>query len=137
VGETAEKAIAPKSVPPAPSGTSTLPAAGPGKSNQVASRIPVAGIAWTQPKRRSQASPPYPATLKSQQIEGQVVVMVNIDATGKVTAVKIIKESPYPEFNEAARTYALSEEWEPALRDGVPAPYTLSYTYKFRLTEDQ
>jgi protein TonB len=136
VGETAEKAVAPKSVTAAPSGTSTIPAAGPGRSNQVASRIPVAGIAWEKPKRKAPKNPPYPATLRSQGIEGDVVVLVNIDATGKVTTVKIIKESTSPEFNEAARATALAEEWEPALRDGVPAPYTLSYTYRFRLNDE-
>jgi len=136
VGETAEKAVAPKTVGPAPSGNSTIPAAGPSKSNQAASRIPVAGISWEKPKRKTPRNPPYPATLRSQAIEGDVVVLVNIDATGKVTAVKIIKESTAPEFNEAARTTALAEEWEPALRDGVPAPYTLSYTYRFRLNDE-
>ncbi len=136
VGETEQKAVAPKSVTPAPSGTSTIPAAGPGKSNQVASRIPVAGIAWEKPKRKAPKNPPYPPTLRSQGIEGDVVVLVNIDATGKVTTVKIIKESTSPEFNEAARATALAEEWEPALRDGVPAPYTLSYTYRFRLNDE-
>ena len=136
VGETAEKAAAPKTVTAAPSGTSTIPAAGPGKSNQVASRIPVAGITWEKPKRKTPKNPPYPPTLRTQGIEGDVVVLVNIDATGKVTTVKIIKESPSPEFNEAARATALAEEWEPALRDGVPAPYTLSYTYKFRLNDE-
>ena len=136
VGETAEKAVAPKAVGPAPTGTSPIPAAGPGKSNQVASRIPVAGISWVQPKRKAPKPPPYPATLRSQAVEGDVTVMVNIDATGKVTSAKVIKESSYGEFNETARATALTEEWEPALRDGVPVPYTLSYMYRFRL-EDQ
>ena len=55
------------------------------------------------------------------------------DATGKVTRVKIISASPYPEFNQAADKAAHEEEFEPALRDGIPIPYTLSYTYRFRL----
>jgi hypothetical protein len=36
-------------------------------------------------------------------------VLVFIDATGKVTMVKILHESPYPEFNEAAKKAALAQ----------------------------
>jgi protein TonB len=62
-------------------------------------------------------------------------VMVSIDATGKVTTVKVLKSSGYPELDEAARVAALSEEFEPATRDGAAIPYTLSYTYRFRLED--
>jgi protein TonB len=88
------------------------------------------------PKRKQQKKPAYPETLKSQGIEADVTVMVTLDARGKVTSVKIIKPAPYPEFNAAAEATAREEEFEPALRDGMPIPYTLSYTYRFRL-EDQ
>ena len=138
LGETEKKAVEPKDVTPPPSGTSTLPAAGTGRSNQVARHIPVDGITYTKAKRKgAERKPPYPATLHSQGIEGDVPVLVTIDASGKVTKVKILKESPYPEFNEAARAYALSDEFEPATRDGVPMETTLTYTVKFRLEEGQ
>jgi protein TonB len=87
------------------------------------------------PKRKRPRLPTYPATLKTQGVEADVTVMVSLDETGKVKEVKIITPSPYPEFNEAARTTALKEEFEPALRDGVPVAYTLSYTYRFRIEE--
>jgi TonB family protein len=134
MGEVAEKAVAPREIAGAATGDTKAPASGTG--NKLASRIPVAGVKYVPPKRPHQKKPPYPATLKSQGIEADVMVMVSIDATGKVLSVKIIKPSQYPEFDEAARTTALSETWEPALRDDVPIPYTVSYTYRFRL-EDQ
>ena len=62
-------------------------------------------------------------------------LLVNIDATGRVTSVKVLRPSPYPEFNEAARREALAEQFDPATRDGVPIPYTLSFTYHFRLKD--
>ena len=62
--------------------------------------------------------------------------MVSVDATGKVTKVKIIKESPYPEFNENARTAALAEEYEPETRNGVPMATTLVYEIRFRLEDE-
>jgi periplasmic protein TonB len=75
-------------------------------------------------------------TLKAQGIEGEVEVLVFIDATGKVTNVKILHESPYPEFNEKAKQAALETEWEPATRNGEPMSSTKKYTYRFRLTDD-
>lgn len=137
-GETDKKAVAPKDVSSAPPGQdpNATEARGPGKSNQAASRIPVAGVAYEMPKRLHPHEPPYPEVLKSQGVEDDVGVMVNIDATGKVTACKIIKASQYPEFNEAARIAALAEEFEPAKKNGEPFPYTISYKYRFRL-EDQ
>jgi protein TonB len=133
-GETAERARAPEEVPSvapppvieeAPKGT-----------NKAASRIPTAGVTYEQPRRKTPVKPPYPETLKSQGLEADVTVMVNLDATGKVISVKIIRESPYPEFNEVARTTALSEQFEPATRDGVPIPFSTSFTYRFRLEEE-
>jgi protein TonB len=137
MGETAKKAVAPEAVPP-PSVEAPPVAApsGPAASNQVASRIPVAGVKYSLPKRRNPKKPPYPTTLKSQGIEADVTVLVTISAEGKVTSVKLIKEAPYPEFNQAARQAALDEEFEPAARDGVPIPYTLSFTYRFRLEDE-
>jgi TonB family protein len=88
------------------------------------------------PKRKRAKEPPYPPTLRSQGVEADVMVMVSLDATGKVLSVKIIKGSQYPEFDEAAKTAALAEEFAPAMRDDVPIPYTLSYTYRFRLEDE-
>jgi len=127
----AQKAVAPKvaEVKAAPTARKR------GSLNRAATRIPTAKVKRTLPKRRLPRVPPYPAELKSQGIEANVTVMVELDASGKVTSVKIITPSPYPAFNQAARAAALAEEWEPALRDGVPIPYTLSYTYRFQLED--
>jgi protein TonB len=130
-GQTAERAAAPK-----PSEAPAAPAPAPVKpvvKNEVASRIPVAGVSYTPPRRKRPHEPIYPETLKAQEIEADVGVLVSIDAEGKVTKVKVIGAAPYPEFNQAAEKAAHEEEFEPALRDGVAIPYTLSYTYRFRL----
>jgi protein TonB len=136
LGETAERAVAPKDVSPAPSGVPENSARGPGRSNQIASHIPVAGVKYELPKRRHPAQPLFPPTLKSQGIEGDVTVLVSISAGGKVTKVTVLKASPYPEFNEQARAAALLEDFDPATRDGIAMPYTLSFTYRFRLEDE-
>lgn len=105
-------------------------------ANQAATRIPSKGVTFTEAKwRGAQIKPEFPPTLKAQGVESDVDVLVFIDATGKVTNVKILRESPYPEFNDAAKKAALAQAWEPATRNGEPMPSTKKYAYRFRLTD--
>jgi protein TonB len=100
-------------------------------ANQVATRLP--GARHTLPRRKRASEPPYPPAYRSQGLEADVTVLVTLDGAGKVTAVKVIKPAAFPDFDEAARRAALAEEFEPATRDGVPVPTSLSFTYHFRL----
>lgn len=129
VGQTAQQAVDAREVVPATPDERAV------KSNAAATRIPGAGVEYALPKRKQERKPSYPEVLKSQGIEADVTVMLSLDATGKVSRVKIVTPSPYPEFNEAARIAALAEQFEPATRDGVAIPYTLSFTYRFRLED--
>jgi TonB family protein len=129
IGQTAQQAIDAREVVQASPDESAV------KSNAAATRIPGAGVSYALPKRKQERKPHYPEVLKSQGIEADVTVMLSLDATGKVSRVKIVTPSPHPEFNEAARTAALAEQFEPATRDGVAIPYTLSFTYRFRLED--
>jgi protein TonB len=130
-GKTAEQAVDPNAVPKeAPSGE---PAPG---TNAVASRLPSAGVRYVPPKRVREPKLRYPDTLKVQGLEADVKVSLSIDVTGKVIAVKILTPSPYPEFNDEARATGLREEFEPATRDGNPIPYSLPFTYRFRLQDE-
>jgi len=133
MGETAKTAAPAKDVPKQTINkgpTTVKPVA-----NAVATRIPMAGVEFKQAKRKKEVKPEFPPTLKVQGIEGDVPVIVWIDGNGKVTSVKILKESPYPEFNEAAKKAALADEFEPATRNGVPTPTTLKYNVSFRLVD--
>jgi len=136
LGETdkiaADKDDVPKERPAPVQGTEK-----PTTANQAATRIPRKGVTFVQAKYRGESlKPKYPQTLKAQGIESDVEVLVFIDATGKVTKVKILHESPYPEFNEAAKETALAQTWEPATRNGEPVSWTQKYAYHFRLTDD-
>jgi TonB family protein len=137
VGQTATQAATPRKAAPAKETAPVAKTAAPIQSgpNRVASRIPSAKAKYTMPKRRRPHNPPYPPELRAQGIEADVVVMVTLDETGKVTNVQIIAPSQYPAFNEAALAAAKAEEFEPVLRDGVPVPYTLSYKYRFRIED--
>jgi periplasmic protein TonB len=129
-GETAPKAVDPTRVPARGTAPPTAP---PVSRNQVASRVPTAGVTYVLPKRKRPSEPPYPETLKAQGIEADVTVLVKLGADGRVLTVTIVKGSGYPELDQAARAAAQGEAFEPATRDGVAVPYTLSFTYRFRL----
>jgi len=90
-------------------------------------------MAASAPRRRLAKVPVYPENMKAQLIEADVLVSVNLDAAGKVTRVRIDRGSPHPEFNEAARAAAETELFEPAIENGVAIPFSLSFTYRFRL----
>jgi TonB family protein len=136
LGETENVAVKKEDVPkerPAPVHGTERPTT----VNQTATRIPTKGVTFTESKYRgTQVKPEFPATLKAQGIESDVELLVFIDATGKVTTVKILHESPYPEFNEAAKKAAMAQPWEPATRSGEAMPSTKKYSYRFRLTDD-
>jgi len=136
LGETDKVAVKKEDVPkerPAPVHGTEKPTT----ANQAATRIPSKGVTFSEAKYRgNQVKPDYPPTLKAQGVESDVEVLVFIDTTGKVTNAKILHESPYPEFNEAAKKAALAQAWEPATRNGEPMPSTKKYSYRFRITDE-
>jgi periplasmic protein TonB len=126
-GQTADRAALPRDEAANARAGATAP------QNRPAARIPAEGVKYTAPKMKRKVEPTYPELLKAQGIEADVTVLVSIGAGGEVIDVKIVKGSPYAEFNQAARDTALQQAFEPELRDGVPIPSTLSWVYRFRL----
>ncbi len=106
------------------------------RQQRVAANIPTRDTVFVKPKRVRARKPPYPSTLKAQGIEGDVKVRVNIDAKGKVTQVTVLKGSGHAAFDSAAKSAALSEQFQSATRDGKPVAFTLSYSYRFRIEEN-
>jgi TonB family protein len=136
VGNTREGRTAAQAADPAAVPKEAPPLAGSGVGNAVATRLPSAGVRYVPPRRKVEPTLKFPETLKAQGIEADVKVSIAIDATGKVTAVRMLTPSQYPEFNEEARITALAEQFEPATRDGTPIPYSLPFTYRFRLQDE-
>jgi TonB family protein len=101
----------------------------------VASHIPTRDTQFEKPKRLKPNRPAFPPALKAQGVQGDVVVRVDIAASGQVTSVTIVSSSGYPAFDDAAKQAAASERFAPARRDGIAVPFTLSYSYRFRIEE--
>jgi protein TonB len=134
-GTTDTRAVDPSKVVPGGTGPKDAPPTPVAGPNQVATRLPVGGVKITQAARKRAVEPVYPETLKAQEIEADVPVIVKLDATGRVIDVKVVRPSAYPEFDEAAREAAFKEVFEPATKDGVPIPFTITYTYRFRIQD--
>lgn len=77
---------------------------------------------------------PYPAEAKAQGIVGQVVLQIDIDGDGKVTAVEVKKPAGHG-FDEAARQAALQFVFAPAVKEGKAVPSRILYVYKFEMKE--
>jgi periplasmic protein TonB len=136
MGQTDARATDPTQAKRAPAAASA-PAATPqpGAGQRVASHIPTRDTQFEKPKRLKPNRPEFPAALKAQGIEGDVTVRVDIAASGAVTSVTIVSGSGHPAFDDAAKRAAASERFAPAMRDGKAVPFSLSYSYRFRIED--
>ncbi len=75
--------------------------------------------------------PTYPAELAGRGVAGNVVVEIDIDATGAVVAAKVV-ESAGPEFDAAALAAAKQLQWRPASQGGKAIPVRIRYRFAFR-----
>ncbi len=121
----------PAKTQPAPR-TKTKPYSG--RGNRIARALPQKGITLTKPKRSQKVTPTYPPLLKAQGIEANVIVEVEITATGSVQGVAIVAPAKQREFNLAAKAAALKEKFKPATRNGVAVAYRLTFTYRYRIS---
>lgn len=125
---------------------STVPGGGPsfgvgntrmGESSRIAADPGgVAGQSGAQlvpPRRTREVPPDYPPALRAQSIEGDVVLKVDVDATGHVSGVTIVSASPHLAFNDAAVVAAKSSAYAPAMVNGAPVANTIQFTVRFRL----
>lgn len=90
------------------------------------------GGADTEPVALGEIKVPYPDEAKKNEIEGSVLLNVQVDATGTVTAVTVIKGPGYG-LNEAAREILKKYKFKPATKGGEPVGTSLIYTYTFLL----
>jgi TonB family protein len=84
-----------------------------------------------QAKLISSVQPAYPAMAKSQHVSGNVTIDALIDATGRVTTMKVVSG---PSLLQQAAMDALKQwKYQPAMLDGKAVPMHLSVTIQFHL----
>lgn len=87
------------------------------------------------PKQTKFVEAEYPKDAVAKTIETDVVLMLDINAAGKVDQVSIVTPAPAEGygFDEAALIAAHEFEFEPAEMGGKKIPVQITYKYKFRL----
>jgi periplasmic protein TonB len=84
-----------------------------------------------QAKLISSVAPVYPTLAKNQHISGNVQIDALIDATGRVTTMKVVTG---PTLLQQAAMDALKQwKYQPATLDGKPVSMHLTVTLQFRL----
>jgi TonB family protein len=78
----------------------------------------------------------YPPQAEAERLEAEVVLALDIDAAGKVTAAEVVEPAGNG-FDEAARAAALGFEFEPARRNGRPVKSRILYRYAFHFEAPQ
>jgi TonB family protein len=111
-------------------GAATLSATATPKSATVAGEPVDMPFSKIRVKHQPEA-PAYPPEAKAQRIQGTVVVLVSIDADGKVTDAQA-KSGP-EELRACAVNYAKAWEFEPAMVKGKPVAARFKLTMPFRL----
>ena len=76
----------------------------------------------------------YPREALSKKVQGDVLLLLDVDENGRVVNVQVIKGAGHG-FDESALNAVRQFEFEPAEVDGVPAPVRIEYVYHFRLEE--
>lgn len=100
------------------------------KSNQPAAPITVGGDA--KPARLlSSIAPVYPQMARNQRVSGDVKIDALIDASGRVSAMKIISGPAL--LHQAAQDAVRQWKYQPATLNGQPVPMHLTVTVQFKL----
>jgi TonB family protein len=92
--------------------------------------LPVGGDV-KQAKLLSSVPPSYPTLAKNQHIAGDVRVDALIDASGRVTTMKIVSGPPL--LHQAAMDALRQWKYQPATLNGNAVPMHLTVTLQFRL----
>jgi protein TonB len=101
-----------------------------GSANQPAAPLPVGGEVKSA-RMISSVPPAYPALARTQHVAGDVRIDALIDATGRVTTMKVVA---VPTLLQQAAMDALRQwKYQPATLDGKAVPMHLTVTLQFRL----
>lgn len=80
--------------------------------------------------------PQYPAASNRLGEEGNVTLLLYVDASGAVTDAKVDKSSGYPRLDKAAAKHALKAwRFKPVMVAGKPTGVWFRYVVKWRLDE--
>ena len=80
-----------------------------------------------------QPAPRYPALSRRLGEQGTVWLRAQIDATGRVQRVQLLRPSPYPRLNRAAQDAVSTWQYRPGTEQGSPVAMWLEVPVRFVL----
>ena len=87
---------------------------------------------FVPPRVLERAEAPYPAEAQRDGASGTVILEIDLDEHGAITAIDV-KERAGHGFDEAAIEALHKFKFAPAVNDGTPVPSRVTYAYKFAL----
>lgn len=78
---------------------------------------------------------PYPPEARARHLQGEVVLQIDLDERGQVSAAQVLQPAGHG-FDEAALQAVKQFVFTPAEIDGKPAPVRLTYRYSFTLAPE-
>jgi TonB family protein len=115
---------------PAPEGLNAGLAGSNAQPSAPAAPVPIGGDV-KQARLVSSVPPVYPSLAKTQHVSGNVQVDALIDATGRVTTMKVVSGPTL--LHQAAMDALRQWKYQPATLDGKPVAMHLTVTIQFRL----
>ena len=85
------------------------------------------------PSVRNRRQPSYPQDLIAAGIEGRVMLLVEISATGRVLAMEIQRSSGHRRLDQSAMAAVRDWRFVPGRKDGRPAPMTVIVPVSFQV----
>lgn len=86
----------------------------------------------TKPVRLSSPRPQYTEEARANSIQGTVLLRVQVDVDGTVSAVRVVRGLPNG-LNEQAIDVARHTKFKPAMKDGKPVAYWVGLEISFNL----
>ena len=78
-------------------------------------------------------NPVYPEEAIEANVEGPVLVLMEVDTTGAVTSVRLLGAAPHPSLERAVVDAALQYRYRPYMHRGVKQRVYAAYRFTFRL----
>lgn len=93
------------------------------------------GPGYVPPQFRIRYKPPYPEEARAQRLQGTVLLLVKVDADGRVTDAGIRQSCGHPLLDRAAVEAVRAWRFYPARQDGTPIAAQVEVPVSFRFEE--
>ncbi len=108
-------------------GSAQLTRSGTGRGGDASGYVP--------PQFRVRYKPAYPEAARTRRLEGTVLLLVSLDASGRVTEVAIHRSSGHGTLDQAALQAVRSWRFDPARQNGTAIATRVEIPIRFRFEE--